>query len=187
MSRTQTLRQHAINQFIDAIGLETLASPLPSQAVMAEMFNISRTTVMHALHYLLERGVLAREGTRYVIARAPCGADGFEVISETLEEQTALFEKQFRLLVAQRQIVPGDAFSELQLARQCRVRPVVVREFLLRFSRYDLLESLRRGYWRVKPFGRLDAEQLFELRELLETYALNVFMNLATAIRAGLR
>lgn len=178
MSRTPTLRQHVINQFIDAINQASLVSPLPSQAVLAEMFNISRTTVMHTLDYLAERGIVVRERGKYHIARVPEGNDGFDVIAETLEEQTALFEKRFYHMINQRQIVPGDAFTELQLARWCHVRPVVVREFLLRFSRYDLIEGLRRGYWRMKQFDQAYAEKLFELREMLETHALSAFMNL---------
>lgn len=178
MSRTQTLRQHVINQFIDAIIQGALVSPLPSQAMLADMFNISRTTVMHTLTYLTERGVLERQGTKYLLVRLPEGHDGFEVIAETLEAQTALFEKRFYHMINQRQLVPGAAFTELQLARWCHVRPVVVREFLLRFSRYDLIESLRRGYWRMKQFDQAYAEKLFELREMLETHALGAFMAL---------
>lgn len=138
MSRTPTLRQHVINQFLNAINQAWLVSPLPSQAVLADMFNISRTTVMHTLDYLTERGIVVREGGKYHIARVPENNDGFDVIAETLEEQTALFEKRFYHMINQRQIVPGDAFTELQLARWCHVRPVVVREFLLRIIYFSI-------------------------------------------------
>lgn len=58
-------------------------------------------------------------------------------------------------MINQRQLVPGDTFSELQLAQQVKVSPVVVREFLLRFMRYDLLEPVRRGQWRMKNSPRI--------------------------------
>lgn len=45
MSRTQNLRQNVVNQMIDSINNGHLRSPLPSQAALAEMYNISRTTV----------------------------------------------------------------------------------------------------------------------------------------------
>ncbi|HBY5163815.1 TPA: GntR family transcriptional regulator, partial [Klebsiella pneumoniae] len=55
---------------------------------------------------------------------------------------------------------------------------VVVREFLLKFSRYNLIESEKRGQWNMKKFEQSWAEQLFELREMLETHALQHFLNL---------
>ncbi|PWC21662.1 GntR family transcriptional regulator [Brenneria roseae subsp. roseae] len=179
MSRTSTLRHSVINQFIEAISLGHITSPLPSQSTLADMFNISRTTVIHVLSYLMEQGVLQQAGGKYAIARQPTDADGFDVISGTMDEQTELFESRFYHMINQRQILPGDTITELQLARQCNVRPVVVREFLLRFSRYDLMESVRRGHWKMKQFDQEYAEKLFELREMLEVHALNCFMNLS--------
>ncbi len=48
-------------------------------------------------------------------------------------------------MINQRQLRAGEIFSELQLARAAGVSPVVVREFLLKFSRYNLIESEKRG------------------------------------------
>ncbi|MDU7186314.1 MAG: GntR family transcriptional regulator, partial [Klebsiella sp.] len=77
-----------------------------------------------------------------------------------------------------RRLRAGEIFSELQLARAAGVSPVVVREFLLKFSRYNLIESEKRGQWNMKKFEQSWAEQLFELREMLETHALQHFLNL---------
>ena len=52
MSRSQNLRQNVINQMLESIAQHHIRSPLPPQAALAEMFNISRTTVRHTLHYL---------------------------------------------------------------------------------------------------------------------------------------
>lgn len=60
MSRTQNLRHNVINQVIDGISKGHILSPLPSQASLAEMYNISRTTVNHTLNYLYECGVLEK-------------------------------------------------------------------------------------------------------------------------------
>ncbi|MFS9669025.1 GntR family transcriptional regulator, partial [Klebsiella pneumoniae] len=81
-------------------------------------------------------------------------------------------------MINQRQLRAGERFSELQLARAAGVSPVVVREFLLKFSRYNLIESEKRGQWNMKKFEQSWAEQLFELREMLETHALQHFLNL---------
>ncbi|MEZ3416901.1 MULTISPECIES: FCD domain-containing protein [Pantoea] len=179
MSRSQNLRQNVINQMLEAITRRHVRSPLPPQAALAEMFNISRTTVRHTLQHLHQRGVLEKVAETYVIVRDPCEEDGFSVLSPPIDQQAVHFEQAFFNLINQRLLMPGDSFTELQLAQQVRVSPVVVREFLLRFMRYNLLEPVKRGHWRMKKFDQEYAEKLFELREMLETHALTRFLNLA--------
>ncbi|MFJ5161732.1 FCD domain-containing protein [Pantoea sp. NPDC088449] len=178
MSRSQNLRQNVINQMLEGIAKRHIRSPLPPQAALAEMFNISRTTVRYTLQHLHERGVLEKVDETYVIVRDPCDEDGFNALTPPIEQQAMQFEQTFFNLINQRQLMPGDTFSELQLAQQVKVSPIVVREFLLRFMRYDLLEPVKRGQWRMKKFDQNYAENLFELREMLETHALTRFLNL---------
>ena len=54
MSRSQNLRHNVINQVIDDIARGHIPSPLPTQNALAEMYNISRTTVRHLLSHLCE-------------------------------------------------------------------------------------------------------------------------------------
>ncbi|WP_343551698.1 GntR family transcriptional regulator [Pantoea sp.] len=178
MSRSQNLRQNVINQMLDGIARRHIRSPLPPQAALAEMFNISRTTVRHTLQHLHQRGVLDKVDETYVIVRDPSEEDGFNALTPPIEQQALQFEQSFFNLINQRQLMPGDTFSELQLAQRVKVSPIVVREFLLRFMRYDLLEPVKRGQWRMKKFDQTYAENLFELREMLETHALTRFLNL---------
>ncbi|MMZ43928.1 putative HTH-type transcriptional regulator YjjM [compost metagenome] len=178
MSRTQNLRQNVVNQMIDSINNGHLRSPLPSQAALAEMYNISRTTVRHTLAHLSQCGVLEKVGDDYVILRRALPQDGFDCQSLSLDEQGKKFEKAFYQMINQKQLRAGDTFSELQLSRAVNVSPVVVREFLLHFSRYNLIDSIRRGQWSMKKFDQRYAEQLFELRQMLETHALSHFINL---------
>jgi GntR family transcriptional regulator, transcriptional activator for L-galactonate catabolism len=180
MSRSQNLRQNVINQMLEGIAQRHIRSPLPPQAALAEMFNISRTTVRHTLHYLHQRGILEKVDETYVIVRNPSDEDGFSTLTPPIEQQATQFELAFFNLINQRLLMPGDTFTELQLAQRVKVSPVVVREFLLRFMRYNLLEPVKRGQWRMKKFDQNYAEKLFELREMLETHALNRFLNLAS-------
>lgn len=154
MSRTQNLRQNVVNQMIDGIIKGHIRSPLPSQAGLAEMYNISRTTVRHTLTHLHQRGVLEKVKDDYVILRMPLAEDGFECMSHSLDEQGKLFEKAFYQMINQKQLRAGDSFTELQLSRAVNVSPVVVREFLLRFSRFDLIDNVRRGQWSMKNLIR---------------------------------
>lgn len=178
MGRSQNLRHNVINQVIDDIAHDHIPSPLPSQNTLAEMYNISRTTVRHILCHLRECGVLTQVGSDYVIARKPDHNDGFTCITASMTEQNQIFERAFFTMINQRQLRPGETFSELQLARAAGVSPVVVREFLLKFGRYNIIQSEKRGQWSMKQFDQSYAEQLFELREMLETHALQRFLNL---------
>ncbi len=49
MSRSQNLRHNVINRVINDMARGFIPSPLPSQSALAEMYNISRTTVRHIL------------------------------------------------------------------------------------------------------------------------------------------
>lgn len=178
MSRSQNLRHNVINQVIDDMARGHIPSPLPSQSALAEMYNISRTTVRHILVHLRECGVLTQVGSDYVIVRKPGQEDGFTCSSAPMSEQNRIFEQAFFSMINQRQLRAGETFSELQLARAAGVSPVVVREYLLKFGRYDLIQSEKRGQWSMKQFNQAYAEQLFELREMLETHALQHFLNL---------
>lgn len=178
MSRNLNLRQNVINQMLEGFRLHHIRSPLPPQAALAEMFSISRTTVRHILHYLHQRGVLEKVNETYVIIREPLEEDGFTELTPPIEQQATRFEQAFFEMINLCELSPGDVFSELQLAQKVKVSPVVVREFLLRFMQYNLLEPLRRGHWRMKKFTLDYADKLFELREMLETHALTRFLNL---------
>lgn len=178
MSRNPNLRHNVINQMLEGIARRHIRSPLPPQAALADMFNISRTTVRHMLQHLHQRGVLEKVADSWVIVREPDEDDGFQDQVLPVNQQALQFEQAFFNLINQRQLVPGDRFTELQLAQQTHVSPVVVREFLLRFMRYNLLEPVRRGQWQMKKFDQDYAGKLFELREMLETHALNRFLNL---------
>ena len=139
MSRSQNLRHNVINQGINDMARGFIPSPLPSQSALAEMYNISRTTVRHILCHLCERGVLSQVNHDYQILRQPEVQDGFDGSSASLTEQNRLFEQAFFTMINQRQLRAGERFSELQLARAAGVSTVVVREFLLKFSRYNMI------------------------------------------------
>lgn len=178
MSRSQNLRHNVINQIIDDMARGHIPSPLPSQSALAEMYNISRTTVRHMLNHLSECGVLTQVGSHYVIVRKPDHDDGFACTTASMTEQNRIFEQAFFTMINQRQLRAGESFSELQLARAAGVSPVVVREYLLKFERYNLIKNEKRGQWSMKQFDQAYAEQLFELREMLETHSLQHFLNL---------
>ncbi len=110
MSRSQNLRHNVINRVIDDMARGHIPSPLPSQSALAEMYNISRTTVRHILSHLRECGVLTQVGNDYVIARKPDHDDGFACTTASMSEQNKVFEQAFFTMINQRQLRPGKLF-----------------------------------------------------------------------------
>ncbi|WP_058910017.1 GntR family transcriptional regulator [Entomohabitans teleogrylli] len=178
MSRPRHLRHTVIHQIVESIASGHLTSPLPSQNALAEMLNVSRTTVRHILGQLVQQGTLDLQDGQYHVRQLPHASENLPHLHAAPEAQQQWFERAFYNMINQRELKPGQRFTELQLARTTGVSPVVVREFLLRFSRYALIENERRGSWRMKKFDQHWATQLFELREILETHALRKFMRL---------
>jgi len=178
MARSKNLRAKVINQFLDAIRQLHLRSPLPSQSALADMYNISRTTVRNALEYLVEKGILEHSSVNLVILREPCEDDFLDITVGPTEKSSDEFESIFYRMIQQNILKLGCDFTELQLAKYAHVHPIVVREFLLKFSRYNLIKNKHRGVWYLKVFEQKYAEELFELRELLETFSLSYFMKL---------
>ena len=68
-------------------------------------------------------------------------------------------------------LMPGDRFTESEVAERMRVSRTPVREALYRLEREGYLEVLFRSGWRVKPFDFAQFENLYDLRVILEIAA----------------
>lgn len=95
MSRSQNLRHNVINQVINDMARGFIPSPLPSQSALAEMYNISRTTVRHILCHLCERGVLSQVNHDYQILRQPEVQDASIVPAPRWPNKTVSLNKRF--------------------------------------------------------------------------------------------
>ncbi|WP_375753700.1 GntR family transcriptional regulator [Vibrio sp. HN007] len=178
MARNKNLRESTSNQLLDAISMGHIASPLPSQSSLSELFGVSRTTIRHVVKDLCEKGILKLVEGECVIERLPQETDIFQQPASSDEIQTKEFELYFNECIKNRDIMPGDEFSELELSKQSNCSTRVIREFLIKFSRFNLIENTSRGRWRMVRFEHGYAENLIELREMLESHALSKFMNL---------
>jgi hypothetical protein len=186
MSRSQNLRHNVINQVINDMARGFIPRRCPRKARWRRC--ITSAAPRCAISSATYASAASEPGQSRLPDPSPAGVqDGFDGSSASLAEQNRLFEQAFFTMINQRQLRAGEIFSELQLARAAGVSPVVVREFLLKFSRYNLIESEKRGQWNMKKFEQSWAEQLFELREMLETHALQHFLNLPDTMPAGCR
>ncbi|MGE0331912.1 MAG: GntR family transcriptional regulator [Ramlibacter sp.] len=78
---------------------------------------------------------------------------------------------QLKQDVAEFKLVPGDRFTENELSERLGVSRTPVRQALFRLQQEGYVEVLFRSGWRVLPFDFDQFEQLYDLRMVLETTA----------------
>lgn len=178
MARNKNLRESTTNQLLDAIKLGHIESPLPSQSALADLFSVSRTTIRYVMTDLMNKGVLSVDEGVWRLLRHPLDSDGYTTAMSETDIQSADFDAFFNDAIKNKHIVPGQEFTELELSKQAKCSTAIVREHLIRFSRFSLIENVHRGRWRMVRFEKSHADSLFEFREMIECHALSRFMNL---------
>ena len=79
--------------------------------------------------------------------------------------------EQVKRDIANFRMVPGDRFTELELCSRLEVSRTPVRQALYRLQQEGLVEVMFRSGWRVLPFDFDKFDQLYDLRMVLETTA----------------
>lgn len=174
MSKGNNVYKDACNR---CLRLLESGAPLPSEPELGAMLGVSRTTVRAVLTRLVEIGLIDWNRSRKVVLRAVQAGDFFpEEETDTLSD---IIERSFmrRLLAAAAE--PGMQINELELAREIGVGTTSVREFLIRFSRFGLIEKRRNSHWVLKGFTRSFALELTEIREMFELRSAAAFAALA--------
>jgi len=70
-------------------------------------------------------------------------------------------------------LLPGDRFSESDIAKRLQMSRTPVREALFRLQREGYVEVMFRSGWQVRPFDFQQFEQLYDVRITLEVAAVN--------------
>lgn len=152
-----------------------VGEPLPSEQRMAELTQASRTAVRSSLAYFETRGLIADLRDRRLL-RKPEPDDYFEeaeLQSGAERIQQVLMERIYR-----NDLPPGASFSEAELARAAGASTISVREFLIGFSRYGLIEKKPQGGWRLCAFDRTFATELEQVRRMFELAAVEQLVSL---------
>jgi DNA-binding GntR family transcriptional regulator len=76
--------------------------------------------------------------------------------------------------ITQFRMLPGDRFTELELSERLGVSRTPIRQALHRLKQEGHLEVFFRSGWRVLPFDFKKFEQLYELRQILETSCIRI-------------
>lgn len=178
MANKSYLIQQAYNHVLDIIkaAKKNKEKYLPSDLALATKLGISRTTVRTVLDLVIENGFIQRELDGKKILKTPLKSSYFSLDKEASSKEEVI-RKYFMSLISNRKLKPGTRFSELDLAKQSGCNTVTVREFLIKFSRFGLIEKSPRSQWQMIEFDEQYSEELIELRKLLEMRALIKLLN----------
>jgi DNA-binding GntR family transcriptional regulator len=114
------------------------------------------------------------QGRQKTVLRLPEKSDFFAV-----EETTPTIERvetKFMEYILGADLKPGTILHEADLVRAFGASTSVVRELLIRFSRYGLIEKERNRHWVLRGFTREFASELFDVREMFERRAFDAFL-----------
>lgn len=173
MARQNTVFKDAFNRC--AASLEAREN-LPSEPELSARLGVSRTTVRTILSRLQDLGLISWEKRQKVVLRNPTPQDLFPD-----EETNSLFEiieRSFMRRILAEDARPGMQINELEFAREIGAGTTSVREFLIRFSRFGLIEKRPNSHWVLKGFTRNFALELSEVREMFELRSAAVFAQL---------
>lgn len=174
MSKQNNVYKDAYNR---CLRLLEAGHSLPSEPDLGAQLGISRTTVRTILARMAEQGLLDWNKRTKIVLREPVPADFFP--DDETDSLSQIIERSFmrRLLAGGAQA--GVQINELELAREIGVGTTSVREFLIRFSRFGLIEKRRNSHWVLKGFTRAFALELTEIREMFELRSAAAFAGLA--------
>jgi DNA-binding GntR family transcriptional regulator len=139
---------------------------LGSEPLLANLLDVSRTTVRTILRRLIQQGILHVEGREKRILRYPDDHEYYPDL-ET-ESSSRLVERKFMQMILEGDLRPGSMINTLELARQLEVSTSAIREYLSGFSRYGLIAKRPNSSWVFQGFTRSFALELSEIRELFE-------------------
>lgn len=173
MAKQNTVFKDAFNRCL--VLLET-SSALASEPELGNKLGVSRTTIRAILTRLEEIGLIEWSKRRKVVLRKPVAADYFPT-AET-DSLSEIIERSFMRRILAGGAEPGMQINELELAREIGTGTTSVREFLIRFSRFGLIEKRPNSHWVLKGFTPEFALELTEVREMFELRSAAAFAHL---------
>jgi DNA-binding GntR family transcriptional regulator len=174
MSKTSIVFKQACNRCLDLLAE---SESLPSEPDLCEALGVSRTTVRAVLTHFQGAGLVEWDKRSKARLRQPEPADYFSA-GET-DSPAEIIERSFMRRLLADKVEPGTLMTEAELAREAGVGVASVREFLIRFGRFGLIEKRPNSRWRFKGFTREFALELTEIREMFELRSASAFAALS--------
>lgn len=177
--KTDTVYKQTFNRALQFIAHEAVGAGLPSENELRRRMGVSRTTVRKVVQELVRQHIVSeRSGARFV-SRGVTLEDYFPD-AQTTSRNTHV-ERHFMEWMLRGDTRPGTFINELELARQFGVATTGIREFLIRFSRFGLIEKRPNSGWLFKGFNAAFALELFEIRVMFELRSARAFATLSPA------
>lgn len=176
MAKPPTIFKRSTNLLLQHIETGVaIGALLPTEQRMTELCQGSRTAIRSVLAYLHTQGLISGLKERRLL-RKPLADDYFgeaELQTGADRIRQVLMER-----VYQSDLPPGTEFSEAELARASGASTISVREFLIGFSRFGLIEKKPRGGWRLCAFDVSFATEVADMRQMFEFAAVEQFSTL---------
>ena len=176
--KPDTVYKRAFNATVDLLARGG-SSVVPSENTLRGSLGVSRTTVRKVFRELADRGAIAEERGLRFLTRPLVDDDRYSG-AETLSRPEHV-EQQFMEWMLRGGARPGTPINELELARQFGVATTGIREFLIRFSRFGLIDKRSNSGWLLKGFTEDFALELFEIRMMFELRSARLFAELPDA------
>ena len=159
------------NALLDLVADWDPTRSLPSENELARRLDVSRTTMRAAMRSLAASGVVAEQGSsgRFAVRR-PTERDYFAELQTVAPRE--IVERTFMQHILRGDWQPGEELSETDLARASGSSIASVREFLIGFQRFQLVEKRARGGWRMLGFHAGFANEVADMRWLIEIAAM---------------
>jgi DNA-binding GntR family transcriptional regulator len=172
MSSRGRVYTHTRNFILSLLEKElSLGDLLPFQADLARRCHVSQATISRLLNELQKAGITVTERDgRSRLVRLPRESDRLPEprgLSRCDEAEQDIME-----MLLSGDLKPGMSLSELSLAKKFGITTAPVREAMHKLSRLGIFTKPARRKWQ---FVKLDPDRindLFDLRDLLERYAL---------------
>lgn len=177
MSRTNSKFKDAYNHALTYIEHQSVGDELPGEKQLAEILNISRTTVRTVLSRLHETNIILWQGRLKKICRMPFPEDKFDDLETT--SVASKIQQYFLEWILVGDVLPSTQIKETDLARQFDVSTSTVREFLIDFSRFGLITKSENQKWVLQGFTKAYALELCDVRVLFEMKSLTQFVHLS--------
>ncbi|KQV84069.1 GntR family transcriptional regulator [Rhizobium sp. Root1220] len=166
MARQNTVFKEAYNRYAVALRID---ATLPSEPEIAAQLGISRSTARAILARLSDEGIISWNKRQKIVLREPAEDELFP--SEETSSLHDIIERSFMQRILSDDAAPGMQINELELAREIGTGTTSVREFLIRFSRFGLIEKRPNSHWILKGFTRDFALELADVREMFELHS----------------
>lgn len=179
MPRHPNVSLKATNQILELIAISGgVGSVAATEAALSAQLGVSRVVARTVFQNLETAGILKRQGRQRVVARLPLQNDYYQTAQ--IESRVDSVARQFMQIAQNGSLLPGQHFTEAEIARNFKVSTVGIREFLIGFAKFGLVAKVANGGWRFCAFDEGFARELASLRTQFELDGIRVIAQLPT-------